>query len=293
MKYFTIFQIDRLLELREFCENLSRVNSAFDISNEVWSKISEFYEGLKMVADKMLEFQKADLTLSDAYAQWIDLKENLKSITKETSFIVRLIAGMEEREKTLFHNSLTWASVSLDPRIQLLLSPTQKVDAALFLRILNGRIQRAYLQPSGSLTQPEPEQQPQSSSSVDSTKNKKKSNSYAGLESVLRSAEIDIENNNVMQPDHRLTIEIEMFQKSPRVSMKKSIHEFWRESRKKFPILYDLVCIIMSVPPTEVSVERNFSKLKFVLNRLRSSLSDAELENFLNLSLNSDLFELI
>lgn len=49
----------------------------------------------------------------------------------------------------------------------------------------------------------------------------------------------------------------------------------------------------MAILPTEVSCERNFSKLKFVMNRLRCSLVDSELEKMLYLNLNSNLFDLI
>lgn len=276
------FQVDRLLELREFCENLSRANSTFIISNETWKNITEFHQGLKIVAEKMLTFQRANLTLSDAYGEWIDLKGKLKCITK-TSFVKKLIESMEEREKTLFDNALVSASVSLDPRLQLLLSPEQKIVAATFLRTLNEKI-HGISQPSSTVSS-----QIESSSSTEAAN----SSDDGGLESILRLAEMNNENNNLPQPDHRLTIEIELFQKLKRVPFETKIHEFWHESRKKYPILYDLACIVMAVPPTEVSVERNFSKLNFILNRFRCRLSDKELKKFLFLSLNSDLFDLI
>lgn len=282
------------------------MNATFIISEEVWEKIAEFYEGLKMIAAKMLIFQRANLTLSDAYAEWIDLKEKLKCIPS-TPFVQKLIASMTNRERTIFDSPLIYAAVSLDPRIQLLLSPSQKIDSASFLRTLNGQIQSATqtLSPSqSSSVQPSTSQQSSSQSSssqaneaptdsTDSTEGSQDTIPYAGLESVLRSAEYDSENNNVLPPDHRFTLEIELFQKLQRVPMKKPIHEFWHESRKKIPILYDLASVIMAVPPTEVSVERNFSKLNFILNRFRSRLTDRELEKILYLSLNSDLFDLI
>lgn len=98
----------------------------------------------------------------------------------------------------------------------------------------------------------------------------------AGLESFLRLTEVSTERINEPRPDFRFTVELELLQKLNRVPFSKSNHEFWHENRKKFPLLYDFACVIIAAPPTEVSVERNFSKLKFVLNRLRCRITDKE-----------------
>lgn len=273
------------------------MNATFIINEEIWDKIAEFYEGLKMVAAKMLVFQRANLTLSDAYAEWIDLREKLKCINS-TPFVVKLIKSMMDRELTIFESPLVYAAVSLDPRIQLLLSPVKKHDAATFLRMLNGKMQ-------GTASSSQPSSSVSSSLQADETlidetltdetltdsTDSPETISSAGLENMLRSAEYYNENNNLPAPDHRFTLEIEMFQKVPRVPLKTAIHDFWHESRRKFPVLYDLASVMMAVPPTEVSVERNFSKLNFILNRFRSRLTDRELEKILYLSLNSDLFD--
>lgn len=55
-------------------------------------------------------------------------------------------------------------------------------------------------------------------------------------------------------------------------------------------MLYDLARTIYAVAPTEVSVERNFSTLDFVLNKRRTNLLDENLEMVLFLKLNKSLY---
>lgn len=52
--------------------------------------------------------------------------------------------------------------------------------------------------------------------------------------------------------------------------------------------LYKYVALL---PATQVKCERDFSKLKFIKNRLRSSLCEKSLENLMILSVEARMFE--
>lgn len=66
---------------------------------------------------------------------------------------------------------------------------------------------------------------------------------------------------------------------------------FWENSKDEFGLqLYELASIIHSIPPTQASVERNFSALKFMLTDLRYNLAENLLENLLLIHLNSDIY---
>lgn len=55
----------------------------------------------------------------------------------------------------------------------------------------------------------------------------------------------------------------------------KSVHsvlKFWEDNKEHYPDLYPIALIIFSVPGTQVSVERLFSQLKFLLDPLRNRL---------------------
>lgn len=253
------------------------------ISDETWEKIREFHLPLKIVAHKMEKFQRADLTLSDVFGEWFELKENLKEMP-QTTFIENLLKGIMEREKSILTNTLMLTSVFLDPRLNILLKPSRNSIAISLLKDLYNKLHEKTPSSSPSTTiNVEPE-----ASSSDSQESQ-----CSALENYLKS----IENSNRLMSESqtilRLEAEINCFKKLERLPVNNSIHEFWQKSRKLFPLLHEIACIIMAVPPSEVSVERNFSKLNFTLNRFRTNLKDSEVENFLFLSLNKDLFGLV
>jgi hypothetical protein len=66
-----------------------------------------------------------------------------------------------------------------------------------------------------------------------------------------------------------------------RVSIKRSVLEFWKTEGDKFPILQKLALITLAAPGTQVSVEGLFSLLKFILNDQRDNLSSRNLDNVL------------
>ncbi|KYN19991.1 hypothetical protein ALC57_07762 [Trachymyrmex cornetzi] len=64
----------------------------------------------------------------------------------------------------------------------------------------------------------------------------------------------------------------------PRLKSKENILQFWKKNRRSMPDLYKLASIVLAVPSTQVSVERLFSSLKYILSPLRSDLN----ENIIN-----------
>ena len=64
-----------------------------------------------------------------------------------------------------------------------------------------------------------------------------------------------------------------------RLDSKVSILEFWKMHYFEFPVLYEVAMVVLGTPATQVSVERLFSQMKFILNDLRSTLSSGHVEN--------------
>lgn len=65
---------------------------------------------------------------------------------------------------------------------------------------------------------------------------------------------------------------------------------FWKNMKTLHPELYQLANVIFAVLPTQVSVERLFSDLKFVLSSYRTNIGSKNLENQLLIHTNK-LFE--
>lgn len=82
-----------------------------------------------------------------------------------------------------------------------------------------------------------------------------------------------------------LRLELIEYEKLPRLLPAESIMEIWK-NQETFPVLKEIAADILSIPVTEVSVERMFSHLTFILNRYRSSLKADLLEDIMFLRLN-------
>lgn len=78
---------------------------------------------------------------------------------------------------------------------------------------------------------------------------------------------------------------IESFDGIKRLSKEETILRFWQNFSS--PDLQQAAFAILSVPCTQVSVERTFSTLKFILSDLRASIDPDLLEDILLINLNN------
>jgi hypothetical protein len=84
---------------------------------------------------------------------------------------------------------------------------------------------------------------------------------------------------------------LENFKNSPRLDKNTSILAHWERNKNTCPKeLYELGQIALAVPPTQVSVERLFSGLKYVLTHLRTNIKPELLEDILIIRTN-ELFK--
>lgn len=84
--------------------------------------------------------------------------------------------------------------------------------------------------------------------------------------------------------------EIRLFQPHKHLPSDASVIEFWNSMREKNVRLYELAMAIYAIPPTEVQIERDFSKLEFIFSQRRQFLSSDLLEAILLIHLNKDIF---
>ena len=78
---------------------------------------------------------------------------------------------------------------------------------------------------------------------------------------------------------------IESFDGIKRISKEEKFLRFWQNFSS--PDLQQAAFAILSVPCTQVSVERTFSTLKFILSDLRASIDPDLLEDILLINLNN------
>lgn len=75
-----------------------------------------------------------------------------------------------------------------------------------------------------------------------------------------------------------------------RLNADEDILEFWKSKKISDPELYGLSNVILSVPATQVSVERAFSGVGLILTARRTQLSEKTLSDILMVKLNASLF---
>lgn len=79
-----------------------------------------------------------------------------------------------------------------------------------------------------------------------------------------------------------------------RMKSSESIHNFRECKKMEFgDELYELACIIFAIPPTQASLERNFSALKYMFTDNRYNLAGDLLESLLLVHLNRNYFLVI
>lgn len=260
------------MELKDFCIELGQMSERYVFRPSAWSEIESIIPALKLFAEKMNDLQAEVLTLSDMYGIWFDLKLSLKELPG-SDFIDRMLMNLNARESKLFDSPVLFACVYLDPRLRTLLTPQQKDDAINHLRKLFLKLN------------PRRSQMDQNETNTEFDGYCNEAGSMVALNKHLN--ELDNQRSltdNSLNDD--INSEIEIYAKISREPMTKNIITLWRKMKKNFPILFSLSEIVMSVSPTEVGVERNFSRLKFAFNRLRTNLNDEELEKIMFITLN-------
>lgn len=75
--------------------------------------------------------------------------------------------------------------------------------------------------------------------------------------------------------------------------MNQSVLSFWENAKDTEGVLYELAMTVYAIPPTEVQIERDFSRLDKILTKFRNSLSEDMLEALLMINLNPEVFYLV
>ncbi|KAK3917337.1 Zinc finger BED domain-containing protein 4 [Frankliniella fusca] len=82
---------------------------------------------------------------------------------------------------------------------------------------------------------------------------------------------------------------IEEYDSTKPLPLKSDVLKFWESKRLIWPELYELAMIVLAIPATQVSVERLFSALRFILRPQRFALSSNNVDDIVFLHANADL----
>lgn len=272
-------QLQRLLELKHVCLELALINKDFHIDEETWDKLNDIVEVFKILSDKTVCLQKQNLTMSDSFGIWLEIEARLKLLSKCPLATV-MLQIIDKRKGAVLENAVMYSALFLDPRFQFMLSEEQLSIALKHLTYLHQKqnqksnaIQREFVAPA-----------------VERTGDENENFLEKCMQEMESKKKIGQQLKAVPIRDPSLQTELMNFQGIDRLVATANVMTFWSDNRFKFPILNSLARTIFAVPPTEVSVERHFSSLTFILNKYRNKLSDENLEMVLFLKLNKSIF---
>jgi hAT family C-terminal dimerisation region len=273
----TLDMLNSCLEYKIFStpDHLLASDANFLLTSDEYGTIDELVNVLKYPKEATILLQAEQLTLSDMYLIW---KQCLASVSKiNTNFAHSLANKIKSREANLIENQSVLAAVYLDPRIQVLLSKEQVKIAQEHLILLGTKL--CYIRNKEHLTLQNVETvaSPDEENEIDDDP----------LELELRVKEREKQNGSrcfeLLNFDaSQIETEIRNFAECPREKDRtKSIFKIWHDLRSSFPNLHDIAMIVLGAPPTQVSVERLFSGLKFIMNPLRNNMSSETVNNIM------------
>lgn len=240
-------------------------------------EVEKLVQVLKWPYILTLQLQAEQLTLPDVYGNWVTMEIKLKK--EDHPLAVLLLQHLVPRRVKVLDHPAMIAAVYMDPRFNGLLSTENRNEAVKFLenvwlRMANMKGQHESI----DLEAGEPEL-------VDDKMD-------ADLLAYVRSKDerFSKPSSPAIEKVKYIRLQlIKFFENETIVNVHgyKGILGYWSSPvRYEYDGLYELSQVMLSVPATQVSVERAFSALRFVLTDYRTSMNDASLENILLVRLN-------
>ncbi|XP_046809840.1 uncharacterized protein LOC124420564 [Lucilia cuprina] len=130
----TYTMIKSLNEIREFIDENNLLEVPID-----WEWINMYLQTMEPIWNVTMKFQKEQFPLCELFKLWMNLKRGFQLSQFEMQKLISQI--MNGREHFLLDNVTLLSAVYLDPRLNLLLTATQKLSAKSNLKNIAKRIQ--------------------------------------------------------------------------------------------------------------------------------------------------------
>lgn len=99
----------------------------------------------------------------------------------------------------------------------------------------------------------------------------------------------DFEQNDSSKRDANFLERLNNLCLQPRLSIEKSVLEYWSTQESADPELFEVSQIVLAAPVTSVTVERAFNALTHILTAPRTNIDGNNLEDILIVRLNQEL----
>ena len=261
----TFLMLQSLINGKEFLIYLALTNEALLLSDSDWSSIEEMAAALKPMHQLTKVLQYKSLTAGQLLGEWVKTRLVLSSSTGSTRN--QLLRAMLARESAIMENPAFLAAVFFDLRYQKLLTEDQKSIAQRHVLSVWKKLQRMTSDESHEEVLPVVEVSSSSVSSSSSNDVEEEQRAENLLETLLKANDSIIRNENESIFDV-----ISDFGKKNRLQKDVNILLWWSQNGP--PELQDVALTILALPVTQVSVDRTFSGLKYILDDLRMKLKN-------------------
>lgn len=273
----TYNMLRRLITFEDICNSILELSAI--ISTQFWTELSTLVECLEPPNRTTIELQQTNLTIGDFCIAWLNCKNQIKSM--DHSLARSLLNAMEVRETKLMNNDVVLESLYLDRRINLILDDQQCEKAKTLLK-------QTYHQ----LLKVKNDQPDITSNNIEINKDllsiPSTSRGLPALEEML--VRVERSRGSFRQMNSFDSCLNELIG-SPRIPLNENIIRAWNNAAVKSSELAMVAQTVLAAPAAQVSVERLFSSLKFILNPLRSNLNQHFLRDLMLVRENKDLLD--
>ncbi|KAJ8926255.1 hypothetical protein NQ314_021376 [Rhamnusium bicolor] len=277
----------RLLELKDFCTEMSFTNlkKFKNLTNLQWNKIVEITNALEPARKCTRKLQYEQMPLSTFWKYWKECKITTEQVG--SGFAKLIVKNMTHRETILIDsNDVVLTAIFLDPRFKVILDSDKTEKAKMHLKKVWARILALKANENDADSSASEGAETRSTNSSDDLELflKYKEREKKAERSIRLSQEAGPSNSFTCNAKLMLSKRIDNILNSydleqKRIDRSMNILEFWEKNKEAWPELYALSQVVLTVPATQVTVERLFSGLKFLLSPLRSKAKKKILED--------------
>lgn len=252
-----------------------------------WTDFTEILAVLHIPYEATNAIQKSSYTLSDFFVCWLRIEHKLKKLLEnavKTDLAEKLTDRLAERKKDLFQHPAMMAAIYLDPRVRGGLSNEEIIIAKYKLENLRARVQEMKKRNETNTVV----NTGLDASTTENLFNDSFDQYLASRAGVTHQPSV----NEHANEEEDFFLLLDKFDKSTPYQ-NTSILAFWESQKDIHPTLYELACILYSIPPSQATVERSFSILKFIFTCKRHKLKTKMLEDILLIKLNENMIQAI
>lgn len=261
--------------------------TAFELLKRKWSVLKETTHILSIPYNATISLQKQSLTLSDVFGIWLQMELHMKACETHKKYRTKLakllLTTFNERKETVFGNALMTSAIFLDPRFR-----SQIVHDENKMSLAKETLKNIWRRLNTTENDVSVEVSDVSGGSNASSNVSFEFDEATELDNFLASSRASNE-SHPNQTEIDIDFVLDSFNPEP-IKCKDDILIYWETIKNNAPSLYKIAMVVFAIPPTEVQIERDFSKLNFVFSNRRCRLTEERLEDIMAIHLNDELF---